>query len=99
MKDAGGWLFLALVVVVIAYLAGITDTKWWYSNYLSVKDDSKIVIEKKPHDCEFMTAPLGRKNCHYDKVVATVKWGMSAGKPVQSFDEGKTWYAFTPDAT
>jgi hypothetical protein len=24
-----------------------------------------VVIDKKPHDCEFSNAPIGSKHCHY----------------------------------
>jgi hypothetical protein len=30
-----------------------------------------ISIEDKPHDCDFIRAPLGDKGCHYDPVVAS----------------------------
>ena len=29
----------------------------------------KIVIEPKPHGCDFDDAPLGNKHCHYEKSV------------------------------
>ena len=33
--------------------------------------DEKVIIDRKPHDCEWETAPLGAKHCHYDKAVQT----------------------------
>ena len=30
----------------------------------------EFFIINKPHDCDFMSAPLGRKNCHYEKDVS-----------------------------
>jgi hypothetical protein len=32
-----------------------------------------VVIEHQPHDCDFMTAPMGQKHCHYQAHVET--WG------------------------
>lgn len=29
--------------------------------------DSKIVIDKRPHDCDFMTAPIGAKHRSYQR--------------------------------
>ena len=28
-----------------------------------------VTIDKEPHDCDFMTAPIGIKHCHYERVV------------------------------
>lgn len=33
-----------------------------------------VFIKQQPHDCDFLTAPMGSKNCHYKKEVETVKW-------------------------
>jgi hypothetical protein len=33
----------------------------------------KVIIEPKPHGCEFDDAPLGNKHCHYEKTVDAVK--------------------------
>jgi hypothetical protein len=31
----------------------------------------KYEILPRPHDCEFMTAPIGSKHCHYEADVRT----------------------------
>lgn len=66
----------------------------------------RIQIEPKPTDCDFMRAPLGEKGCHYDETVTAynaegdVVGGDNAprysndtktGKPIISWDNGKTW--------
>lgn len=33
--------------------------------------DNKVVIERQPHDCEWDSAPIGSKHCHYEKIVQT----------------------------
>ena len=33
----------------------------------------KVDVEPKPHDCEFMNAPVGDKSCHFDKEVDVVR--------------------------
>jgi hypothetical protein len=38
----------------------------WYSIKYHVPVD-RISIGKKPHDCDFWSAPIGRKNCHYEE--------------------------------
>jgi|ERR1700731_905017 hypothetical protein len=30
-----------------------------------------ITVEPKPHDCDYQTAPLGKKWCHYTGIVLT----------------------------
>lgn len=32
--------------------------------------DGHVQVMKQPKDCEFVTAPLGEKNCHYEKRIA-----------------------------
>ena len=32
-------------------------------------DVEKIIIKPRAHDCDFLTAPLGSKNCYYEAVV------------------------------
>jgi hypothetical protein len=60
---------------------------------------SKVTIDDKPHDCEFLTAPLGEKHCDYETSVSTIRWATSTtGQPIASYDEGKTWATFTPNA-
>jgi hypothetical protein len=50
---------------------------WWllpdnwqikYAAEYSV-DGDQVVIERKPHNCDWNSAPLGSKHCHYDAVV------------------------------
>jgi hypothetical protein len=36
-------------------------------------DSSKVFMEDKPHNCDWATAPLGAKNCHYEKDVTVRK--------------------------
>lgn len=55
----------------------------------------EVIKEKKPHDCDWLTAPLGDKNCHYDAQVQvqTIATGTdsNSGRPIVSYDNGKTW--------
>jgi len=32
-------------------------------------DSQHITVASQPHDCEFLTAPVGSKNCHYERQV------------------------------
>ena len=49
---------------------------WEYS-----VDSDHVVIERKPHNCDWDSAPLGNKHCHYEAVVSTLN---SAGTVVES---------------
>jgi len=69
----------------------------------------KVVMDAKPTDCDFMHAPLGNKDCHYEAAVTAVnaagdvvggdhapKYGHDSqtGRPIVSYDNGKTWDRF-----
>lgn len=100
MKNEGCAVWLLIIIIAIVYWGDIPDiwnSKVRYALSLGVTRD-KITFQNKPHDCEFMTAPIGRKNCHYESVVEKVKWATStAGKPIMSIDDGKSWEPFSPD--
>ncbi len=90
------------VMIVGAFLLSlprdIWHAKWRYAATNNVSSD-KVLIDDHPHDCAFLAAPLGEKYCHYERVVSTLRWATStSGNPIVSYDEGKTWSAFTPDA-
>lgn len=53
----------------------------------------QMTVSARPHDCEWGSAPLGDKHCHYDAQVQTVRTTIATdGKtPLVSYDEGKTW--------
>jgi hypothetical protein len=47
---------------------------------------------KQAHNCDFMTAPIGYKICHYEAEVSTVRTAINAeDKPIISTDDGKSW--------
>jgi hypothetical protein len=55
-------------------------------------DYDRVHFKPKPHDCAFLSAPLGSKNCHWDKIVEVVMWRQSPpGASQRSYDGGKTW--------
>jgi hypothetical protein len=98
-NDGSGaaWLFWLAVIGVFIFLSDVSESKWRYAFFHRVHIDH-VTVQKKPPDCDFLTAPLGRKNCHFDKVLATTMWSMStAGKPIMSLDDGKSWFQFTPE--
>ena len=69
--------------------------KWRYSLDDDLKD-ATIVVGPIPHDCEFLTSPLGSKHCHYEKQVATIRIRTDASGRLVSVDEGKTWAKAQP---
>ena len=92
-----GVVFVAIWLWYVA--ADIWHAKWRYALTYSIASE-KVNVEKQPHDCAFLASPLGTKYCHYDREVTTLQWATStAGNPIASFDEGKTWEPFTPDSS
>ena len=92
--------FIVAVFVILWVWDGVSaawNSKWRYVLVEQV-DSSKVTIDKRPHDCDFFSAPLGNKFCHYEKAVFTLMWATSkGGNPIRSDDDGKTWIPFTPD--
>jgi len=97
--DLGGWIGLAFMVWAVPWCWDAAwHSKWRYAFEYGV-NTSQIEISKKPHDCEFLTAPVGEKHCDYEVDVSTLSWATSTtGQPIASYDEGKTWSTFSPDA-
>jgi hypothetical protein len=51
----------------------------------------QVIVNPRPHNCEWSTAPLGDKHCHYDPSVHSVRTSVTdKGDPLVSYDEGKT---------
>ena len=108
-----GCLPIFLLIAVISggtYWAGGIN-KVWYSVAYKVSPDH-VQVDAKPKDCDFMHAPLGDKDCHYEAVVeaynAKGDWiggdnapefghDTKTGKPIVSYDAGKTWEWFPDD--
>jgi len=69
--DAFLWRIVGLTVlglVVWVFLPAKTKYALEYET-----DSSNVIIEAKPHNCDWETAPLGAKNCHYEKDVIVRK--------------------------
>jgi hypothetical protein len=65
-------LWTGIVGVILAALwpyMSLDPVKSWYALTHEVPVE-RVAVDKKPHDCEFNTAPIGSKNCHYDARVA-----------------------------
>ncbi len=51
----------------------------------------------RPHDCDFLSAPLGDKNCSYERrVTRTLVTVSRYGQPLRSTDDGQSWQHFEP---
>ena len=59
------------------------QSKWAYC-WVYEADSDDVHIEKKPHDCKFMTAPIGDKHCRYERVVSVEK---GSGIEIIDWDE------------
>ena len=90
MMDSDGFvgLFWMCVFAVFAWFAWVGDSKLRYE--MQYND---VSFTNKPHDCDFMTAPLGMKNCSYEKKVSeTARFSISVdGEPIISHDKGESW--------
>jgi len=86
-----GFGILVLLTAMFYLYSWITDGKVWYAFQYSA-NLNQVDRPNKPHDCEWFSAPLGNKNCHYEATAIVYKSGTDKdGKPVRSYDAGKTW--------
>jgi hypothetical protein len=86
--------------IACAYLIYMGISSWagdiWNSKFLlSARYDvptRQITIADAPHDCDFLRAPVGVKECWYARQVTVIKTGTNAaGEHFVSYDDGKTW--------
>lgn len=82
--------FLAAVVAIIWFIGWGRHMAWRYQLQYNAAAEY-VTVEKKPHDCDFWTAPVGRKHCDYKKRASIEKWRLVAGKAEHSKDGGRTW--------
>jgi hypothetical protein len=102
-----GQAVLTVIILGICINAGGYVAVWlWPGSTLannwrySLEDDlngATIVVDPMPHNCEFLTAPIGAKHCHYDRRVLTIRirTSTSVGR-LASYDDGKTWQKADP---
>jgi hypothetical protein len=93
-EDKEGCLGAFLGLFFLAYFAWtwVSDTKLRYAVQYGINTD-QVTIATEPADCDFMHAPLGQKDCHYEKTVLVIKRGTDtkSSRPIISYDEGRTW--------
>ena len=67
------WIAVAGYVLAVLWPYLSLDPQMiWYALKYQIPVE-RIDITKKPHDCEFGTAPLGSKNCHYEATPFVLK--------------------------
>jgi hypothetical protein len=109
-KKSSGWDFGNIVgaLITLYVLGGVWHWAWYSKLRYTIQYQipfSQVITEKEPHDCEFLKAPIGEKNCHFaadvttttmepDTEVSSVRTAQNdSGEPMVSFDDGKTWVA------
>lgn len=88
-EDYYGFVFYLVVIAIVVWFAWLDDSKLRYD----IQYDAEVTVDDKPKDCDFLTSPLSRKNCKYEKRVSATLYGSddTTGKPVISYDGGDTW--------
>jgi hypothetical protein len=44
-------------------------SRYWQHLHYGVPEDQTIVVNPKPHGCDWDRAPLGIKDCHYEETI------------------------------
>ena len=102
LKFVGVISALAICLLIAQWMLP-DDWRLKYAIEYSV-DSERVTVEHKPHDCDWSSAPLGNKHCHYKAMITirnsekqivggtSVKLATSTtGEPIISYDDGETW--------
>jgi len=96
MKDDSGSWVVCFAIFYFVYIgcSAAWHSKARYAMQYGVAYD-KVYKSNKPHDCDFLAAPIGEKNCHYDADVQkkSVRTAVTTtGNPIVSYDNEQNWY-------
>ena len=85
-NDSAGVLSLVILAGIALWYGVVRDSAWRAraeANSQYGVPYSKIHVDaKRPHDCDFMTAPLGAKHCSYTREYRAEWFSLYGGKPV-----------------
>lgn len=89
------WTTVIVITFVVMFQVApllFPESQWAYALRYNT-DSSNVEIVPKPTDCDWDYAPLGRKDCHYEKVVSVTKYSTDTktGRSIVTHDDGKTW--------
>ncbi|MGA7241414.1 MAG: hypothetical protein WBY44_37370 [Bryobacteraceae bacterium] len=84
-----GWFIFACFALGLLYVAAgyalpyfAPSSPYGYAIAYSV-NPSSVLVDRIPHDCEWFSAPLGDKHCHYEaKVIRSITVDASEVQPV-----------------
>jgi hypothetical protein len=72
LKGAGIFLASVVGVLLLATIVHYGPVKGYYALKNDIEPD-RVTIVPEPHDCDFFKAPIGDKECHYDRVVTKLR--------------------------
>lgn len=84
------WLLWLVLALVFLWFGWLDESEIRFR----LQYGAEISLDTKPHDCEFLAAPLGKKYCAYEpQLHRVVMYSMDkeSGEPIISYDEGETW--------
>jgi hypothetical protein len=63
---------LSIVGLLLLLQIWLTPEKDRLAQQYQIPED-KVIVDSKPHGCDFDDAPLGNKHCHYEKQVDVMR--------------------------
>ncbi len=97
LDKIGNWLWSVSIIVGVysAFFWMVDEARYGRLRYAIQYGVgySHVKESNKPHNCDWLTAPIGNKNCHYDPQVVIIRTGKNtSGERIWSWDDGKTWW-------
>jgi len=62
------WLIVTIIRANMTWF--FPQSQWAYAVEYDT-ESQYVILEPRPHDCEFFKAPIGSKYCHFNKTVTT----------------------------
>jgi hypothetical protein len=72
LKGVGILLACVVGILLLVTILQYGPAKGYYALQNDVEPD-RVTIMPEPHDCDFSKAPIGDKECHYERVVTKLR--------------------------
>jgi hypothetical protein len=89
------FVFLLIVCLLVFAVWWLIPDDWsvkYAAEYMVAPD--KVVIDHKPYDCDWDSAPIGSKHCHYETIVVLYSQAGDVLKASEAANPAKVYVAW-----